>query len=61
MGNIRYSQVLLVECKWIVKEGKMLKYIIEDIEILSEESDKEESDEENSVEENSDKENYIEE
>ena len=56
MGNICYSQVPLVECKWVVKEEKMLKLLLKNIEISSEESDKEESDEENS-----DKENYIEE
>ena len=59
MGNIYHSQVLLVECKQIVKEEKMLKYIVKDIEISFEEYDKEESDEENSLEEISNKENQI--
>ena len=48
-----YPQVLLEECKYIVKENKIPKCIIEDIGIPSDESDKEDSDEKSS-EENSD-------
>ena len=51
-GKSYYPQVLLEECKYVAKEKKMLKYIIEDIEISSDESDKEDSDEENSDEVN---------
>ena len=49
-GNIYYPQLFLEECKDIVKEKKMPKYIIDDIEFFSD------SDEENSYEENSDEE-----
>ena len=49
-----YPQVLLEECKYIVKENKIPKYIIEDIGIPSDESDKEDSNGKSS-EENSDK------
>ena len=48
-----YSQVFVKECKYVVKEKKMPKYITDDIEISSE-SDWEDSDEENYNEENSD-------
>ena len=57
-----YPQVLLGECKYVVKEKKKIpKYIIHDIEISSD-SDRENSDEENpdvksSNGENSDEEN----
>ena len=65
-----YPQVLLEECKYVVKEKKISKYIIDDIEISSvsdrensddENSDEESLDEENSDEENSDEENSNEE
>ena len=56
-----YPQVFLEECKYVVKEKKIPKYIINDIEISShsdeENSDKENSDEVNSGEENLDQEN----
>ena len=54
-GKIYYPQVFLEQCKYIVKEKKMSKYIIDGIEIFS---DDENSDEENSDEENSGKENF---
>ena len=54
-GNIYYPELFLEECKDIVKEKKMPKYIIDDIEFFSD-SDEENSDEENSYEENSDEE-----
>ena len=38
--------MLLEECKQVVKEKRMPKYIIKDIEISSDESHKEDSDEE---------------
>ena len=47
--------MLLEKCKYVAKEKTMPKYIIEDIEISSDESDKEDSDEENTDEENSEK------
>ena len=55
-GSNYYPQVFLEEFKYIVKEIKIPKYIIDDIEI-STDSDRENSDEENSDEENSDEEN----
>ena len=59
-GKNYYSQVFLEECKYVVKEKKILKYIIDDIEISSD-SDKENSDEESSYKKNSGKENSSEE
>ena len=65
-GKKYYPQVFLEERKYVVKEKKILNYIIEDIEISSdsdressdeENSDKKTSDEENSDEKNSDEEN----
>ena len=62
--------MFLEECKYIVKEKKIPKYIINDIEIYSdsdressdeENSDKETFDEETSDEENSDEKNSNEE
>ena len=55
-----YPQVFLQECKYVVKEKKISKHIIGDIEISSD-SDRENSDEENSEEENSNEENFKEE
>ena len=52
-GKSYYPQVFLEECKYVVKEKKMLKCITDNVEVSS--------DEENSDEENSDKENSIEE
>ena len=46
-----YPQVFLEECKHVVKDKKIPKYIIDDIEI-SYDSDRENSDNENSEEEN---------
>ena len=51
-----YPQVFLKECKYVLKEKKNSKYIIDDIEISSD-SDRENSDEENSSENNFDEEN----
>ena len=59
-GKNHYSRVFLEECKYVVKEKKIPKYIIDDIEISSD-SDREISDEQNSDEANSDKENSNEE
>ena len=49
--------MFLEECKYVVKEKKIPKYIIDDIEISSD-SHKENSDEKNFDEENSDEENF---
>ena len=54
MGKNYYPQVFLEECKYVVKEKIMLKYITDDIEISS---DEENSNEGNSDGEKSDKEN----
>ena len=51
-GKNYYRQVVLEECRYFVKEKKIPKYIIDNIEISSD------SDRENSDEENSDKRNY---
>ena len=59
-GKNYYSQVLLEECKYIVKEKKIPEYITDDIE-LSSDSDRDDSDEENSNEQNSVEENFDEE
>ena len=59
-GKNYYPQLFLEECKYVIKEKKMLEYITGDIEISSD-SDREDSDEENSSEENSDEENFTEE
>ena len=56
IGKNYYSQVFLEEFKYVVKEKKIPKYIIDDREI-SFDSDKSNYDEENSSEENSDEEN----
>ena len=55
-GKNYYPQVFLEECKYVVKEKRMPRFITKDTEIYSQEADKENSDEENS-----DKENYNEE
>ena len=47
-GKNYYPEVFLEECKYVIKEKKIHKYITDDIEISSD------SDEENSDEENSD-------
>ena len=46
-----YPQVFLEECKYVVKEKKIPKYIIDNIEFSSD-SDEENSDKENLDEEN---------
>ena len=50
-GKNYYLLVFLEKCKYVVKEKKIPKYIIDDIEISSD-SNKENSDEQNSDEEN---------
>ena len=64
-GDNCYPQVFLEECKYVVKEKKISKYIVDDIEISSdsdiENSDEENSDEKISEKENSDEENFDEE
>ena len=57
-GKKCYPQVYLDECKYVVKEIKMPKYITDKEEVSS---CKENSSEKNSDRENSDKENYSEE
>ena len=46
IGKNYYPQVFLEECKYVVKEKKIPKYLIDDIEIFSD-SDEKNSDEEN--------------
>ena len=55
-GKNYYPQVLLEECKYVVKEKRMARYITDDTEI-STDSDREDSDEENSGQENYNEEN----
>ena len=45
-----YLQVFLEECKYVIKEKKMPKFITDDIEISSDDFGKEDSDEESSDE-----------
>ena len=47
-----YPHVFLEECKYVVKEKKMSKFITDDIEISFDDSDRENSNEENPNEEN---------
>ena len=60
-GKNYYPQVFLEECKYVAKEKKIPKYIIDDKEVSSdsdgENSDKENSYRKNSNEKNSDEEN----
>ena len=51
-GKSYYPQVLLEECKYVLKEKKMPDCVTDDIEISFDDSDREDSDEENSNEEN---------
>ena len=44
--------MFLEECKYVVNEKKMSKFIADDIEISSDDSDRQNSNEENSNEEN---------
>ena len=64
-GNNYYPQVFLEQCKYVIKEKKISKYITDNRETSSdsegENSDEENSDEENSNEKNSDEENSDEE
>ena len=60
-GNNYYPQVFLEECKHVIKEKKMTKYITGNMEISSDDSPGEDSNEENSDEENSHEESSIEE
>ena len=57
-----YPQVFLEECKYVLKEKKVAKYITDDIEISHdfdrEDSDEKIADEENANKENSDEENF---
>ena len=57
-GNNYHSRNFLEECKYVVKERKISRYIIDNIEISSdfnaENSDKENCNEENSDEKNLD-------
>ena len=55
-GKNYYPLVLLEEYKYVLKEKKIPKYIIDHIEISSD-FDRENSDEEKPIEENSDEEN----
>ena len=57
-GKNYYPQVLLEECKYVVKEKKMSEYINDNIEISSD-SDRDDSEEEIFNEENSDEENLV--
>ena len=58
-GKNYYPHVFLEECKYVFKEKETPKYIIEDMEICTDESDKKDSDEESSDKKNSDEENCI--
>ena len=55
-GKKYYPQVFYEACNYVIKEKKIAKYIIDNIEISSD-SDRENSNEENFDEENSDEEN----
>ena len=56
-GKHYYPQVFSEESKYVVKEKRIPKYIIDDIETSSD-SDRENSDEDNSNEENSNEESF---
>ena len=45
-----YLKIFSEQCKYVVKEKKISKFITDNIEIFSDDSDKEDSDEENSDE-----------
>ena len=45
MGKNCYSEVFLEYCKYIRKERKITRYIADNLEISSDDSDKENSDE----------------
>ena len=51
-GKNYYPQVFLKECKYVVKEKKMLEYITDEIEISSDDSDAENSNKEKFNEQN---------
>ena len=61
IGNNYYPQVFLKECKYVVKEKKVPRYITDNIEISPDGSDRDNSNEENPDKENSDKKNSDEE
>ena len=44
MGKNYYPQVVLEECKYVVKENKMTKFINDELEISSHDSNEEVSD-----------------
>ena len=64
-GGNYCPKLFLEQCKYVVKEKKIPRYITDDIEIFSdsdkEDSNEEKSDEENSNEKNSDEKNSNEE
>ena len=57
-GENYYPQLFLEECKFVVKEKKILEYMTDDIEIYSDDCDRGFSDEEVSHKQNSDEENF---
>ena len=57
-GENYYPQLFLEECKFVVKEKKILEYMTDDIEIYSDDCDRAFSDEEVSHKQNSDEENF---
>ena len=48
IGKNYYPQVFLEKCKYVVKDKKIHKYITDDIEVSSDNSDKVDSNEESS-------------
>ena len=56
-GKNYYRQVILKDCKYVVKENKVVEYITDDIEISTDDSDREGSNEESSNGGNSNEEN----
>ena len=46
IGKNYYPQVFLEKCKYIFKEKKLIRYITDDIEISSDDSDEENSNKE---------------
>ena len=56
-GKNYYRQVILRDCKYVVKENKVVEYITDDIEISTDDSDREGSNEESSNGGNSNEEN----
>ena len=60
-GKNFYPQMFLKECKYVFKEKKIPKYIIDEIEISSDSDTEKNSDEKNSDEKNFDEKNSDEE